>query len=228
MTSSLRILFHIPTRSRPDKARDAIQNIIDNVIDDNYKIIVTVDTDDTSMHSFTFVHPKVIIIWGKSHNKIHACNRSISFVAEWDILVASSDDMRFQVKGFDKVIRDSFNIYMNGKEFGFNRNQFIHFNDGNQGANVCTLSIIGREYYERDNYVYHPDYKFLWCDVEATDVAKIRGCYKYMGDDLIIFRHLHPAWGLAPIDEQYRSQDNIQTSEADKQTYLRRKANNFQ
>jgi hypothetical protein len=231
MSSSLRILFHLPTRSRPDKAREAIQNIIDNVEDDNYLILVSLDEDDATMHDFKFIHRKVLIHWGKSNNKIHACNRSIHLIKDWDILVASSDDMRFQVKGFDNVIRESFNkevetLYTGNQKWN-ELNQFLHFNDGNQCANVCTLSIMGREYYERDGYVYHPDYHYLWCDCESTDVAKQRGCYKYMGNDNIIFRHLHPAWGLAPMDGQYLKQDNHMTSAKDKETYERRKANGF-
>lgn len=223
MGSSLRILFHLPTRSRPEKARAAIQNIIDNCEDWNYLILVSLDLDDPAMADFKFNHPKVLLHYGTSKNKIHACNRSIHLIKDWDILVATSDDMQFQVKGFDNVIREAF-PYVYG---GYDLEQFIHFSDGNQGANVCTLSIVGSSYFNHDNYVYHPDYESLWADVEATEVAKKRNCYKYMGDDKIIFRHLHPAWGLAPQDEQYRRQDNVTQSEKDKQTYLRRKANGF-
>lgn len=228
-TNSLRILFHLPTRSRSDRARTAIQNIINNCVDNNYLILVSCDINDEAMKGFTFQHPKVLIHWGYSNNKIHACNRSIHIIENWDILVASSDDMMFQVEGFDNVIRESFKAYVmfGAWEGDYNLNQFIHFSDGNQGANVCTLSIMGKEYYKRDNYVYHPDYENLWCDVEATDVAKIRGCYKYMGNDLIIFRHLHPAWGYPVFDDQYKAQDNLQTSERDKSVYLARKERNF-
>jgi len=221
---SLRILFHLPTRTRPTQARTAIQNIIDNCKDWNYLILVSLDLDDEAMWDFKFIHHKVLIHWGVSNNKIHACNRSIHLIKDWDILVATSDDMMFQVEGFDDIIRKSF--YDERMEED-NMNQLIHFSDGNQGANVCTLSIMGEEYYTIDNYVYHPDYKFLWCDVESTEVAKLRGCYKYMGNDLIIFRHLHPAWGYGHHDEQYKAQDNLQTSEADKLVYERRKANGF-
>ena len=159
MTSILRILFHIPTRSRPDRARTAIQNIIDNCVDTNYLILVSADINDEAMKGFTFQHPKVLIHWGYSNNKIHACNRSIHIIENWDILVASSDDMMFQVEGFDRIIRESFRE--SHPHHTHNLNQFIHFSDGNQGANVCTLSIMGKEYYDRDGYVYHPDYHNL-------------------------------------------------------------------
>lgn len=217
---SLRILFHLPTRSRPERARTAIQNIIDNCKDWNYLILVSLDLDDEPMWNFKFIHPKVLIHWGNSNNKIHACNRSIHLIKDWDILVATSDDMMFQVEGFDDIIRGEFKKqpYLHS---------FLHFSDGNQGANVCTLSIMGSEYYKKDEYVYHPDYHNVYCDVEATEVAKERGCYKYMGNDLIIFRHLHPAWGLGRMDEQYAREDSQESHARDKEIYLKRKANGF-
>ena len=213
-----RILFKLSTRSRPTAARDAINNILDNCQDDNFKILVTLDVNDHSMVSFTFPHPKVILHWGVSNNKIHAVNRSVELLKEWDILVATSDDMRFMVPGFDKIIREDFNN---------NFNQFLHYNDGFQKSNVCTLSIIGRDYYYRDGYIYHPSYVSLWSDVEATEVAKERGCYKYMGDDKIIFKHFHPAWGLGQNDAQYNAQNNVALSEHDKANYLKRKQDGY-
>lgn len=212
--SSPRIIFKLSTRSRPDKARRAIDNIIGLVEDPNYKILVTLDLDDSTMRGFTYEHEKVILFWGYSNNKIHAFNRTISFVKEWDILVSMSDDMVFYKKGFDNDIREAFNG---------NFDQFIHFNDGFQASNVCTMSILGRDYYNRDGYVYHPSYKSLWCDVEATEVAKMRGCYKYMGDDNIIFKHHHPAWGLAENDAQYLKQNSSEQSSHDYCNYVDRR-----
>lgn len=216
--SSPRIIFKLSTRSRPDNARRTIDNIISKVKDPNYKIIVTLDVDDISMHGFTYVHDRVILFWGKSNNKIHAFNRTISFIKEWDILVSMSDDMVFYKDGFDLDIREAFNG---------NYDQFIHFNDGFQGANVCTMSILGRDYYNRDGYVYHPSYTNLWSDVESTEVAKKRGCYKYMGDDNIIFKHHHPAWGLAEEDEQYKKQNSPEQNSKDYCNYIDRKNINF-
>ena len=214
---SSRILFKLTTRGRPDKARKAIHNILDNVLDSNFLILVTCDVNDGTMNEFYFPHQKVLIHHGNSNNKVHAFNRSIHLIKDWDILVATSDDMQFQTRGFDNVIREAF-------ESPFS---FIHFNDGSQKHNVCTLSIIANQYYKLDGYVYNSEYESLWCDVEATEVAKERGHYKYMGDELVIFRHLHPAWGLAPYDEQYQIQDSPQQSVKDKATYERRKANGF-
>jgi len=84
-------------------------------------------------------------------------------------------------KGFDNIIRE---------EFYKNLDQFVHFPDGFTADRLATMSIMGREYYNRFKYIYHPDYISLWCDNEAMEVAKMLGCYTYV--DKNIFQHLHP------------------------------------
>ena len=103
----------------------------------------------------------------------------------------------------------------------------LHYDDGNQKSNVMTLSICGREYYKRFNYIYPPDYISLFCDDEQTKVAKALHKYKYMGDGFCIFKHLHPAWGLSPMDDQYYKTEDRKLWEKDEQTFLRRQRNNF-
>lgn len=219
------ILFKFASRSRPEKFFAALDNIISNLADTkHYTILCTLDEDDTTMTTDAVtmgleLYPdNVIPIYGKSANKIHAINRDMNVVKDWDILVNMSDDMQFVVKGFDDVIRE---------DFGGNFDQFIHYNDGNQKGNVATMSIMGRTYYERFNYIYHPAYKSVWVDVEQTDVAVMLGKYKYMGDDKIICLHKHPAWGLAQYDAQYRASENLDVWGEDLQTIIQRKLTNY-
>jgi hypothetical protein len=156
---------------------------------------------------------------GNSKNKIDAINRDLNeFDYDWDILINMSDDMIFTKKGFDDIIR---------AEFYNDFNQYLHFNDGNQKCNVCTMHIVGRNYYDRFNYIYHPDYISLWCDVENDIVAKQLGCYKYMGDNIKLFRHLHPAWGLAPQDALSIKTEDRALWVADEITFNKRKIKNF-
>jgi len=63
---------------------------------------------------------------------------------------------------------------------------------------MCTMAIMGREYYLRDNYIYNPVYKSLFCDNEQMEVAKMRGRYKYIKTRL--FDHNNPMHGLAEKD----------------------------
>ena len=219
----MRILYKFPSRSRFQKMLNACDNIKKMSASNDYHIMLTLDTDDESIDNISLrdyiqENGNISAIFGKSLNKIHAINRNLDEAPQFDILVCMSDDMEFIQHGFDNVIREA---------FGSNLDQFIHFNDGNQKSNLCTMSIMGVDYYNRFKYIYHPDYKSLWCDMEATEVSKILGKYKYMGDHVNIVRHNHPAWGLAQYDAQYQKTESKDMWNHDEQVYLRRKANNF-
>ena len=212
------ILFKLATRSRPEKARASINNIIENCTSDNFTILVSADFDDDTMKNFSYVHSNVTIVYGISKSKIDAINRDMDITPKFDILINTSDDMVFQVKGFDNIIR---------QDFSDNLDQFIHYSDGNQKENISTMSIMGVDYYKKFNYIYHPDYKSLWCDAEATDVAVMLGKYRYMGDNKILFKHLHPAWGLAPTDAQYQKTESPEMWDHDYKVILQRKARQY-
>lgn len=223
---SLKILFKYTTRSRRSNFLRGIDSIIDNLADkENYRIYTTFDVDDDKMRPLPEIKGNHTYIAGTSKSKIDAINRGMDFINsqyDWDILVNMSDDMVFIQKGFDDIIRKEFT---DGSIT--NLDQYIHFNDGNQKANVSTMHIVGRDYYNRDNYIYNPEYKSLWCDVENDMVAKLRGCYKYVGDNIRLFSHLHPAFNLAPNDEQYMKTEHRDMWIADEQTFNNRKQNNF-
>lgn len=212
------ILFKLATRSRMQKAYNSIINIIEMCQSDNFTILLSCDFDDLSMKGFKFNDPRVVICYGTSKNKIDAINRDLDVIKDWDILINTSDDMVFTTKGFDNIIR---------QDFLGNLDQVLHYSDSNQKENIMTMSIMGKEYYERFNYIYHPDYKSLWCDAEATEVAVMLGKYRYMGDNKVLFRHMHPAWGLAESDEQYQKTESQQMWDADYKVILERKARNY-
>lgn len=202
----MRILFKYATRSRPELFKRGMESIINNVASDNYHIVVSIDSDDSSM-SEKFDYPNTTVFVGLSKNKIDAINRDVNYIKDWDIVVNMSDDMVFNQKGFDDVIREEF--YVKFREpsktefkpiYEIDLDQCIHFPDQYQGANCMTMSIMGRDYYERDNFIYHPIFESLWCDIVAQEIAQIRGCYKFVDKHFIT--HLHPSLGLAPYDEQ--------------------------
>lgn len=233
----MKILFKIATRSRRNNFLRAIDSVVKNIADkDSYHILVSVDSDDTTMIPLPVINcPHTYIVFtnkeGEEITKISAINRDVNdFKYDWDILVNLSDDQVFTERDFDDIIRKSFFKKVEWTGFQpenhlnpYDLDQFIHFPDGNRN-DLCTMSIIGRDYYERDGYIYHPEYKSLFCDDEAMQVAKIRGCYKYV--DKQIFEHKHPAYGKAVFDEQYQKTELIGNT-VDRETFIRRKEANF-
>lgn len=220
----MRILYKFASRSRPEKFIQAVENIYVNQRHDDYTILATLDIDDATMNNETMIekmkrYDKLYPVFSHSANKIEAYNRDMQLAPEWDLGILMSDDMLFVKNGFDReIIQDMEEAFADG-------DGFLHYSDGNQGANVCTMSILTKKYYDRFGYWYHPSYTSLWCDNEATDVAKNLGRYKYF--DKILFRHSHPAWGLGVMDDLYLRNESRVNWDKDERNYNERKANGF-
>ena len=210
----MKILIKYPSRNRKEMFYDTLNKMkamANNLNDIAFHF--TIDDDEVDLY---FIET----LGGKSNNKIHAVNRDVP-ESDWDILVVMSDDMVCITHGWDDIIRQDMN------ENFPDTDGVLHYNDGNQKANVMTMSIIGRKYYKRDGYIYNPEYQSLWCDVEATEVAHMRGKYKYMGDATILFAHHHPAWGFCLHDEQYRKTESPYYWQKDRQVIENNRAKNY-
>ena len=87
---------------------------------------------------------------------------------------------------------------------------------------------MGRKAYERDGYIYQPDYLSFFCDNEWTEVWEARG--KLHKDPRCLFRNKHFAWGgVMQEDATYRDgagPKNIKWNH-DKQLYHERKLKGF-
>lgn len=212
-----KILYNIATRNRPHQLDEVLTNLAIHCQQD-FLVCVKVDNDDKFFEDYRSVvqfHSEVygFHIWffgGTSVSKVDAINRNIQ-VDGWDILVNLSDDQRFIMPGFDSIIRQH-----------MEEDCFLHFPD-EMARSLCTMSIMSRMYYDRFGYVYHPSYKSLWCDNEATEVAQLLGKYKFV--DQVLFKHYHHAWGLASKDELYNRNDKYWNQ--DKRNYQQRKKRNF-
>jgi hypothetical protein len=217
----MKILVKYPTRDRPHLF---YPNICSTYLlakeKENVKFLVSMDYDDITINHDNNKRIQELtgaeIIIGKSQSKIDACNRDMDNSGEWDIVLLLSDDMVCQLPGWDEVIRNAFKDGLD---------QCVHFNDGFTGQRLMTLALLGRKYYERFGYIYCPDYKSLWCDNEMMDVA--RKLSKYTYNDKVLFRHIHYSniGKQAIIDERMRINESY--FNIDKNTYHRRRINNF-
>lgn len=230
MTADMKLLYKFPTRSRVQKLFNCLDNIVTQQNDkENYEIIISADTDDKEMACEETINrarhlknDRINLVFGQSRNKVEAYNRDIEKATiQWDILLTVSDDMWFTHPGFDSIIRaDMQKVFPD-------TDGMLHYSDGNQKDNVCTMSILGRKYYERFNYVYHPSYVSLFCDNEQTDVAKRLNKYIYLGDDKLLFKHFHPAWGHGKMDDLYRRNEARHLWLTDEKNFYERKKRNF-
>jgi hypothetical protein len=220
--SEATILFKLATRGRPDQFKQCINNLFNNISEDGkHVILVSADVDDDSMHG-NHIHnfclnKNILLNFAKNKTKISAINNDINLIPGWDILVNLSDDQRFNRYEFDNIIRNDFGMLCPDYD------GLIHYPDRNNPS-VMTMSVIGKKYYERDNYIYNPEYYSTHCDAEAKDVARIRK--KLFESSFHIFDHLHPNYTHgAKMDETYIRNAKYETF--DEATYQRRKKAHF-
>lgn len=223
MADKLKILFKYPSRNRPDRFFDGLNNLVGNLQDkENYHISVTLDVDDLTCNTAVVNerlsgYQNLSVGWGKSLSKVNAINRDMPDY-DWDIICNHSDDMRWQVYGFDNMIRAEFDIH--------GLDTLLHIPDQDAKEHLATMYIAGKDYYNRFGFIYNEVYKNLFCDNEVMEIAKKIGRYRYIENCKGILHHLNPAYGHLPKDEMFIEQQLNGWSE-DEKTYNQRKANNF-
>jgi len=152
------------------------------------RIIISIDEDDATMTDDIIAraksfHENIKVIRGKSSGKVSAINRDMPDPSDFDILLLASDDMFPYVNGYDRIIRDSM------QQMYPDTDGVLFFNDGYSGRRLNTLVICGSKYYSRFGYIYHPEYKSLFCDNEFMDEANRLGKQTYY--DQTIIKHEH-------------------------------------
>ena len=222
------ILMKVTSRERPEqllKTVNAYLELANNPVAMTW--LFTLDEDD--IRSGPVIIPKIIDLFdqkglmtglikfriGDSKNKIDAINRDVSgHDSPWDILLNISDDQHPIVKGYDDKIRNAMPDDLDAS---------LWFFDGAQ-PRLNTQEIVGRNYYNRFGYIYHPDYKSLFCDNEAHDVAVKLG--KQIKSEECIIKHFHPACvpGIKS-DELYKKNEGFWHQ--DQNVYESRKRQNF-
>ncbi len=212
----MKLLIKFPTRSRPEKCLSTLQKYIDYAEGELHFLITLDENDETITPSFleTLSHiPNCTTILGQSKSKIHACNRDMKFAPAFDILLLASDDMIPIVKGYDRIIRE------NMQRLYPDTDGVLWFNDGFRRTALNTLCILGRKYYDRFGYIYHPDYKSFYCDNEFTEVATFLEKQTYF--NTVIIRHDHPFNTHETPDALYLHNDTY--AEEDKIRWIARR-----
>lgn len=219
---ALRILVKFPSRERPNKLKASLANMMELADDlENIHFLISIDDDDPSMKwALTAKFPKnVQVISGVSKNKTHAVNRDIELAPAWDIVVQTSDDMKWIRQGWDTQIRNDYAKYFPDLDGA------MHYPDGYMNDKLITLTILGSAYYKRDGYLYHPSYTTLFSDDELTQVAKMRGKYKYV--ETTLFLHLNPFHTGEDGDDLHKKTQDKTLATADYLNLEKRKKINF-
>lgn len=219
----MRILYQFPTRSRVEKffnTLDIYYNMIADI--DNSIFHIVISDDDESMNNDAILvklseyKNLTYSVTNEANTKINACNYGVSKF-DFDIVVLVSDDMIPQAHGFDYTIR------LKMAENFADLDGVLWFFDG-YAKFLCTLSILGKKYYDRFNYIYHPDYTSLWCDNEFMEVAKRLNKLKQFEECII--KHEHFVWNKQ-VENDTLYQKNEAYYRIDEQVYKNRLIKNF-
>lgn len=218
----MKLVIKFPTRGRSSKFLLALKKYIDYLDDKSTQIIVTCDNDDEDMKQphikeVLSNYSNVKIFFGDNKSKIEAINANLTDI-DFDVVLLASDDMIPVKKGFDTIIKESMEKHYPDTD------GVLWFNDGYQGKKLNTLSILGKKYYERFNYIYHPEYISVWCDNEFMSVGNILGKQTYF--DEVIIQHQHPDWGFGNRDGTHTL--NSKNERHDRELYNKRKKINFE
>lgn len=225
MKTDFKLLIKFPTRGRPEKFFQVLNKYIENAKNlSKVAFVISMDNNDLDMNNIQIKTKldtlsktvKIVYFYGNNKSKIEAVNADMEKVAGWDIVLLASDDMIPVVEGYDNIIRTHM------KEYFEDTDGCLWYSDGGQN-NICTMSILGKKYYDRFGYIYNPEYKSLWCDNEHTDVMK--QLKKVSKLDQVIIEHQHPVYQKTNYDELYFRNESY--FNLDRQVYERRKSKNF-
>ena len=219
----MKLLFKYPTRARLDWFKQTLEKYYEMMSGSNpFQFLITLDDDDEQMNSeearwFMEQFRGLSYQYNNHQSKIEACNADMDLLTDWDIVILVSDDMVPQQSGFDIQIVDDMETHFPDTD------GCLFYDDGLFSKdNTSTLSILGRKYYDRFGYIYHPDYKSFYCDNEYTEVARSLGKMAYSPN--VIIKHEWTGGGGSE-DALYRR--NTRLGKPDEATYNRRKAAGF-
>lgn len=217
-----RLLIKFPTRGRPDKFFNTLDKYYEMLSGEcRVEFLISCDNNDLSMNNHNVrqklsSYNNLEVEYGDNKTKIEAINSGV-LQRDFEIVLLASDDMIPVVYGYDSII-----VKTMCKTFP-DFDGILWFNDGVQQNRLNTLCILGRKYFDRFKYIYNPEYKSLWCDMEFTQVGNLLSKQKYF--EQVIIKHDHHSVTNKDFDETY-ARNEIYENE-DKQTFIKRQSHKF-
>lgn len=222
--SHTQLLIKLPTRSRPEQFFKMLdiyyQKLSGSIV---YHFLISCDAHDTTMNNPHVIaklqkYEHLSFYFNSTDTKIAAYNNEIEKHADFDVLLVVSDDMEPIANYYDKIIMDKMIQYF--PDF----DGVLNFHDGNVGERCNTMPIIGKKFYERFGYIYHPEYSSLFCDEELTIVSRMLGKEVVFYETII--KHNHPDWcSIYPNDDLYKRNQTFFA--LDEKVFKERQLRNF-
>lgn len=192
------IVVLIPSRARPDAAREAEQSALD--CSSAVSVYVGVEPEDAGAYADAGVPGVTILADGGSYvAAMRELHRVAATRMATQTYVLAADDFRFPAH-WDVFVRAAIAEQLprdrSGAPVGL-----LYGDDGIQHAALATCPIVTRALVDLMGDILPGDYTHLWCDTEVTDIARRAGVLRYLPH--LHIDHRHHSIGAAPYDPTY-------------------------
>ena len=196
-----------PSRGRSRQSFETISKWILKAGADDFEVLVGVEWEDYEEYVKVYfpnsgqscnpppdkIRDKISICPGHYGSAVAAINSVARMHAKGRIFIVVSDDTEPCVRWASRI-----------EKYTAGLTDFVlKTRDGIQ-PKMINMPILDRAYYQRDGYIYHPEFSHCWADRYFTEIAHKRGRVITKN---IMFRHLHYSALKKKPDAQYQRTD---------------------
>jgi hypothetical protein len=192
-----KILALIPSRGRPNKLEELLNNIKETT-SDMTDIVVLLDSDDVD--NYKEVLDKTKVTYEVFDNKTvpvmmnEVCHKNINKYVAFTLL---ADDNAILTKNWDTILLDAM------KEIGYWGVVFP--SDGYHGNYLCVVPMVGYRFIKTIGWIHNPDVMHLFQDHILKDITEPLGLYIYVPDVIINHNHfIASTSNKSEFDETYK------------------------
>ena len=207
----------IPSRGRPERARQAVQAVRDTAALVSTSVVLAVDADDPFLpqyralqfRSFGAEMMLVVLQPEDTGSLVRATNTVSMRIADVDphaIIGNLGDDHICRTPGWDRLVTDA--LTTPGVAYG---------RDGIHDEALPTAPFISAAIVLALGYFFIPDVDHMYGDNAVRDIAEQTGVRRFLPE--LLTEHMHPAVGKAAWDEGYIRVNEIPAVELDKARY---------
>ena len=196
------IVVVIPSRGRPDRARDAVDAVRGTALLVGTSVVLTVDADDPTLPAYRALRwsgeygaeVNLVVLSGDETGDLVRATNTVSLrIAHEDpdaIIGNLGDDHLCRTPGWDKLVTET--LRTPGIAYG---------RDGIHDEHLPTAPFISASIVNALGWYALPTCRHLYIDDAWKVLGKALGCLRYIPDMLI--EHMHPAVGKAQTDAGY-------------------------
>lgn len=208
----MKLAMIVPTRNRPQNARDLYASWIDNTVGDS-DLIFVVDEDDPQLGSYTnqmawMPHAKLLEApAGLGMVGVLNGAASIMVAGEYEAIGFMGDDHRPRTRGWNIKLCDALATPV-GISYG---------NDLLQGEKMATAVVMTTAIPATLGYMVPPTLGHLCADLVWCELGRALGVLAYLDD--VVIEHMHPANGKAMNDAGYQRVNSPDQIKRDSEAY---------